>query len=88
MLLMATGPSVGSTDGKGGGLYRLGVSRENDLAQVVVDRPAGRDLVVVTEPGYPVPERGARFAGADVLALPLREADGFLPDLDAVPESV
>lgn len=58
------------------------------LAQIVVDRQAGRDLVVVTEPGYPVPERGARFAGADVLALALREADGFLPDLEAVPESV
>lgn len=58
------------------------------LAQIVVDRPAGRGLVVVTEPGYPVAERGARFAGADVLALPLLEANGFLPDLDAVPASV
>ncbi len=58
------------------------------LAQIVVDRPAGRDLVVVTEPGYPVAGRGARFAGADVLALPLREANGFLPELDAVPVSV
>lgn len=58
------------------------------LAQTVVDRPGGRDLVVVTEPGYPVAERGARFAGADVLALPLDEANAFLPDLDAVPESV
>jgi acetylornithine aminotransferase len=58
------------------------------LAQVVVDRAAGRDLVVVTEPGYPVPERGARFAGADVLSLPLREANAFLPDVEAVPPSV
>lgn len=54
------------------------------LAQVVVDLPGGRDLVVTTEPGYPVPARGARFAGADVRALPLREENGFLPDLDAV----
>jgi acetylornithine aminotransferase len=58
------------------------------LAQVVVDRAAGRDLVVVTEPGYPVPARGARFAGADVVELPLHEANGFLPDLEAVPERV
>jgi acetylornithine aminotransferase len=58
------------------------------LAQIVVDRPGGRDLVVVTEPGYPVAERGARFAGADVLALPLHEANAFLPDLDEVPDSV
>jgi aspartate/methionine/tyrosine aminotransferase len=30
-------------------------------------------------------ERGALFAGARVLSLPLRERDGFLPDLDAIP---
>ena len=29
------------------------------LAQLVVDRGGGRDLVAFTEPGYPVPERGA-----------------------------
>jgi len=58
------------------------------LAQVVVDLPGGRDLVVVTEPGYPVPGRGARFAGADVHALPLRESNGFLPNLDAVPAAL
>lgn len=55
------------------------------LAQVVVDLPGGRDVVVTTEPGYPVPARGARFAGAGVVALPLLEANAFLPDLDAVP---
>jgi succinyldiaminopimelate transaminase len=54
------------------------------LAQVVVDRDGGRDLVAFTEPGYPVPERGARFAGAATLALPLLEENGFLPDLDAL----
>lgn len=54
------------------------------LAQVVVDRDADRRLVVTTEPGYPVPDRGAAFAGADVVQLPLLEANGFLPDLDAV----
>ncbi|MEZ5099435.1 MAG: aminotransferase class I/II-fold pyridoxal phosphate-dependent enzyme [Thermoleophilia bacterium] len=57
------------------------------LAQVVVDRDAGRDLVVTTEPGYPVAERGARFAGADVLRLPLLEQNGYLPDLDAVDDA-
>lgn len=57
------------------------------FAQVLVDRPGGRDLVVTTEPGYPVAGRGARFAGAEVLALPLLERNGFLPELDAVPAS-
>ncbi|HWH13106.1 MAG TPA: aminotransferase class I/II-fold pyridoxal phosphate-dependent enzyme [Miltoncostaeaceae bacterium] len=55
------------------------------LAQVVVDPAGGRDLVIATEPGYPVPLRGARFAGASALALPLHESNGFLPDIDAVP---
>jgi succinyldiaminopimelate transaminase len=54
------------------------------LAQVVVDREAEKRLVVTTEPGYPVPDRGALFAGADVVNLPLSEEHGFLPDLDAV----
>ena len=43
------------------------------------------DLVAVPVPGYPVPERGALFAGKAVLELPLRAERGFLPDLEAVP---
>jgi succinyldiaminopimelate transaminase len=58
------------------------------FAQVVLDVPGERDTVVVTEPGYPVPGRGAAFAGAHVVELPLREEHGFLPALDDVPEDV
>ncbi len=54
------------------------------FAQLTVDPSGPKDTVVVTEPGYPVPGRGAAFAGARVEALPLREENGFLPDLDAV----
>ena len=53
------------------------------FAQVVLDRD-GRDTVVVTEPGYPVPGRGAAFAGARVVELPLLEENGFLPAIDEV----
>ena len=56
------------------------------FAQVVVDVESERNLVVTTEPGYPVPERGAAFAHADVLRLPLTEASVFLPDLEALGE--
>ena len=42
------------------------------------------DLVAVPTPAYPVYERGAAFFGKQVLELPLREENGFLPDLDAV----
>jgi len=55
------------------------------LAQVVVDRDGDRPLVVTTQPGYPVPDRGATFAGAEVEQLPLHEP-GFLPDLERVSE--
>ena len=55
------------------------------FALATVDVPSGKDTVVVTEPGYPVGERGALFAGARVLRLPLLERNGFLPDLDAIP---
>ena len=44
----------------------------------------GGDLVAVPSPGYPVPERGALFAGRGVLELPLQAERGFLPDLDAI----
>ena len=56
------------------------------LAQAVLDPAAGRDLVLTTAPGYPITERGARYAGGEVVRLPLTEANGFLPDLDAIPE--
>jgi succinyldiaminopimelate transaminase len=49
------------------------------LAQVV-----GGDLVAVTSPAYPVAERGAAFAGKQLIELPLAADRGFLPDLDAV----
>ncbi len=54
------------------------------FAQLLLDPEAGRDTVICTEPGYPVPARGGAFAHAEVVALPLTEANGFLPDLDAV----
>ena len=49
------------------------------LAQVV------EGGVAVTTPGYPVPERGARFAGRDLVSVPLGAGSGWLPDLDALP---
>jgi succinyldiaminopimelate transaminase len=53
------------------------------LAQMV-----GGDVVLVPQPAYPVYERGAVFAGKEVVELPLRGENGFLPDLDAIPRDV
>ena len=54
------------------------------FALAVVDADGTRDTVAYTDPGYPVYERGALFAHARPLALPLREEHGFLPELDAI----
>jgi succinyldiaminopimelate transaminase len=54
------------------------------LAQVVLDRDGDKPLVLSTEPGYPVYDRGALFAGADVKQLALLEENGFLPDLETI----
>jgi succinyldiaminopimelate transaminase len=52
------------------------------LPFIAMDSRSPRRTVVVTEPGYPIPERAAQLAGAQVRRLGLREANGFLPDLD------
>jgi succinyldiaminopimelate transaminase len=56
------------------------------LAQVVLDGDDDRRVIVTTQPGYPVPDRGAAFAGGEAVALPLLEENAFLPDLDAFDE--
>jgi succinyldiaminopimelate transaminase len=57
------------------------------LAQVLVDPSSEKRFVTYCEPAYPVYERGALFAGAEVQTLPLVRENDFLPDLDAVDES-
>jgi succinyldiaminopimelate transaminase len=54
------------------------------LAQAVLDPVAGKDLALVTAPGYTIAERGMRYAGGDVVRMPLSEERGFLPDLGAI----
>jgi succinyldiaminopimelate transaminase len=40
-------------------------------------------VVAIPEPAYPVYERGALFANGSVTTVPLKEENGWLPDLDA-----
>jgi succinyldiaminopimelate transaminase len=58
------------------------------LAQVLVDPHSMKNVVVYCEPAYPVYERGALFAGAEVRTLPLVRERSFLPDLGALDDSV
>ena len=46
------------------------------------------DLVLVPEPAYPVYHIGAMFAGGESYFMPLLEKNGFLPDLEAIPDEI
>ncbi|MBI4305260.1 MAG: LL-diaminopimelate aminotransferase, partial [Chloroflexi bacterium] len=46
------------------------------------------DIALVPDPAYPVYGVGTMFAGGDVYPLPLKEENGFLPDLDSIPEQI
>jgi LL-diaminopimelate aminotransferase len=46
------------------------------------------DIALVPDPGYPVYAMGTVLAGGEPYYLPLREENGFLPDLDEVPPEV
>ena len=46
------------------------------------------DIVLVPDPGYPIYAGSVHLAGAEPYPMPLREENGFLPDLAAIPEDV
>jgi LL-diaminopimelate aminotransferase len=46
------------------------------------------DVVLVPSPGYPVYPVGTSFAGGVAHIMPLTKANGFLPNLDAIPKDV
>jgi LL-diaminopimelate aminotransferase len=46
------------------------------------------DIVLCPSPGYPVYHSGTIFAGGRPWQMELREENGFLPDLDAIPGDV
>ncbi len=46
------------------------------------------DAVLIPEPGYPVYVSGTVFAGGTCHTMPLTEANGWLPDLEKIPEDV
>jgi len=46
------------------------------------------DVTMMTVPGYPVAGTHTRYYGGEVFRLPLLAENGFLPDLDSVPEDV
>jgi LL-diaminopimelate aminotransferase len=46
------------------------------------------DVTLMTVPGYPVAGTHTRYYGGEVYKLPLREENGFYPDLAAIPADI
>src|SRR5947209_19840773 len=46
------------------------------------------DVTLMTVPGYPVAGTHTAYYGGEVYKLPLREENGFLPDLAALPADI
>jgi LL-diaminopimelate aminotransferase len=44
------------------------------------------DVALIPDPGYPVYETGTILAGGEAVLLPLTAANGFKPDLGAIPQ--
>jgi LL-diaminopimelate aminotransferase len=55
------------------------------LTQVLVN-PG--DYVIVPDPGYPVYSASAKIAGGLIYKLPLLSENGFIPDLNSIPQEV
>ena len=56
-----------------------------NLTQAVVNPD---NWVLVPDPGYPTYKASAEIAGASVYPMPLLEENGYLPDLEAIPQEV
>src|SRR6476646_12265501 len=46
------------------------------------------DVTLMTVPGYPVAGTHTKYYGGDVYKLPLREENGFYPDLAGIPPDI
>jgi len=55
------------------------------LPMTIVDEG---DLILVPDPGYTAYADGVRMAKAVAYPMPLLKENGFLPDLDAIPETI
>jgi N-succinyldiaminopimelate aminotransferase len=58
------------------------------IVQAVVDKSKGMPVILTPNPLYLIYEGAALLAGAEPVYMNADASNGFLPDLDAVPESV
>lgn len=75
-----------------------GIDPENEICHSIGSKPAlammaqafinPGDVCLMTAPGYPVMATMTKWLGGSVHQLDLRQENGFLPDLDAIPADV
>jgi LL-diaminopimelate aminotransferase len=59
---------------------------QDGLAHLALAITDPGDIALVPDPGYPIYTAGLTLAGAQPYLLPLRAENGFLPQLEAIPE--
>ncbi|WP_397310976.1 aminotransferase class I/II-fold pyridoxal phosphate-dependent enzyme, partial [Paenibacillus darwinianus] len=61
---------------------------QDGLAHLALAVSEPGDMAIVPDPGYPIYAAGLAVAGVEPYFVPLLENNGFLPDLEAIPEQV
>ncbi|MEL1135791.1 aminotransferase class I/II-fold pyridoxal phosphate-dependent enzyme [Desulfitobacterium sp. THU1] len=61
---------------------------QDGLAHIFLALCDPGDIALIPDPGYPIYTAGCILAGGEKIALPLREENGFLPDLSAIAPEV
>ena len=64
------------------------IGSKEGIANMAVAYVDPGDLVLATDPAYPVYQIGTQFNGGKIYHLPLRKENRFLPDLKAIPTEV
>lgn len=65
-------------------VHAMGSKSALSLLPAVFINPG--DITVMTVPGYPVMGTWTKYFGGEVINLPLKAENGFLPDLETIPE--
>lgn len=64
------------------------IGSQEGLAHISLCLVNPGDVVLIPDPGYPIYSAGPLMAGAHLYYMPLTPEQGFLPDLEAIPESI
>lgn len=64
------------------------IGSKEGIAHIAVAFVDPGDVVLVPDPGYPVYNSGTILAGGKPYFMPLTVANGFVPDLDAIPADI